>query len=158
MGRWPKLIGLIVLLCFTLSCRSLELRKARAGVDESVAQLPVLDGFDVIEIVHLDHSMNEGGGTCYYATAYVIFGSYLPEMEALDVYSAALQSTGYFPRQIQYATSRVFYRGPNERVVIRVGEPGVDFEDAVDWARLKATYPTTMFVSIKYILPQRDGC
>ena len=141
-----------------LSCAPLELRKARAGVDESVAQLPVLKGFDVIETVHLDDSMSVDGETCYYATAYVIIGSSLPEMEALGVYSETLLSTGYYPRQRQYPTSRVFLRGSNEYVVVRVGEPGIDFEDAVDWAQLKATYPTIVFVKLVFILPRRDGC
>ena len=158
MGRWLRLCGFVVLLCSILSCTSLELRRARTGVDAAVAQLPVLKGFDVIKIENLEDSMSAGGETCYYARAIVVVGSHLPEIEAINVYSEALQSTGHNPRDGRYPKSRMFYRGSNERVLVAVSEPYVGFKNRVDWAEWKATYPTIIFVSVVYILPQRDGC
>ena len=160
MGRWPKLIGLAVLLCAVLSCTSLELRKARIGVDAAVAQLPVLQGFDVIEILNLDRSISAFGETCYYARAYVIIGSSLSETEALSGYSKALQSVGWVPDLEPYAPTWGLIRGSSEYAVIEVGEPYVGFKekDPVNWAQWEAKYRTIMNIRIDYMLPQRDGC
>jgi hypothetical protein len=147
-----------MLLALAVSCAQPQRREARAGLDAAVAQLPEPAGFDVIKVVYREFRSTEYERKCFYATAYVIIGSSLPELEALDVYAEDLQPLGWAPRDEQYNTTRVLRRGTYERIVIELGEPGVDIRDAVDYVQLRATSPTVIFVRLDFMLPSRDEC
>lgn len=158
MERLSGLLSIAVLLCLLVSCTAEEQRKARAGLDASVAQLPELGDFDTIEVIYYETSLSGPRTTCYYATAYLIIGTSLPEEKALDVYVEELKSLSWTPREKQYDTTRILMHGTYELVVIRSGEPGVDVKDAVDYAQLRAKYPTIIFVRLDFMLPSRDKC
>jgi hypothetical protein len=158
VGRLSAFLGITVVLCLTASCTLGEQRKARAGLDASVAQLPKLREFDTIKVIYYESSLSGPRTTCYYATAYTIIGTSLPELKALDVYVEELKSLGWRPREKQYDTTRILMRGTYELVVVRSGEPGVDVKDAVDYAQLRAVYPTIIFVRLDFMLPNRDKC
>jgi len=101
---------------------------------------------------------NEDGPICYYARAFVIVGTLLPETQALDTYTEKTQSLGWTPEGRQYEISRILIRGVNDRIVIGSGEPGVDIKDALDYDKLRETYRSIIFVRLDYMLPSRDEC
>jgi hypothetical protein len=158
VGRLSAFLSIAVFLCLMVSCAVGEQRKARAGLDASVAQLPELREFDTVEVVHREFSHSGPRTTCYYARAYAIIGTSLPAEQALDVYVEELQSLGWEFDGRQYKTERGLKRGVYELVVVRSGEPGVDVKDAVDYAQLRAVYPTIIFVRLDFMLPSRDKC
>jgi hypothetical protein len=127
-------------------------------LDAAVAQLPQLAGFDTIKVVYREFRSTEYERKCFYARAYVIIGSSLPEVEALDVYAEQLQLLGWKLEGRQYNTERGMMRGLHEYIGVRSGEPDVDIKDAADYFQLRATYPSIIFVMLDFILPNRDEC
>ena len=158
MKHISRFFCIAILLCSTVSCARSQRREARAGLDAAVTQLPKPAGFDTIKVVYREFRSTEYERKCFYARAYVIIGSSLPEVEALDVYVEKLEALGWVPREKQYKTTRVLRRGTHERIVIELGQPGVDIKDAVDYAQLRNTYPTIIFVRVDFMLPSRDEC
>lgn len=158
MIRLSRFLSIVVFLCLITSCAVAEQRRARAGLDASVAQLPELREFDTVEVVYRESSLSGPMTTCYYATAHVIIGTSLPAEKALDVYVEELQSLGWEFDGKQYNTARALRRGVYELVVVRSGEPGIDVEDAVDYAQLRNIYPAIIFVTLDFMLPSRNKC
>ena len=135
-------------------------REARAGLDVVIAELPKPAGFDMIKIVYQEFYDDEHGSgpVCYYARAYIITGSSMSESDALATYAQSLQLQGWALEGEQYKTERGLIRGANERVVAHSGDPGVDIEDALDYAKLKEVYRSLIFVRVDYMIPSRDQC
>jgi hypothetical protein len=158
MKHISRFFCIAILLCSTVSCARSQRREARAGLDAAVTQLPKPAGFDTIKVVYREFRSTEYERKCFYARAYVIVGSSFSEVEALDVYVKELQSLGWKLEGRQYDIERGMKRGVHERIVVRSGKPGVDIKDAVDYAQLRNTYPTIIFVRVDFMLPSRDEC
>jgi len=156
--KWLRVVLAIAALFITSSCVSLKMEEARAGVEASVAQLPVLSEFDTVKVVYQTFCYSAYGLTCYYGRAYIIMGSSLPEDEALDMYAGALMLSGWMPSGIQYDTARELERGEHELVVIRSGQPSVDIAGAVDYLQLRSAYESVIFVELDFMLPNRESC
>src|SRR5574341_414748 len=97
----PLLLFLMV-ACVQQINHLLKQQEARAGLEELIAELPQIDGFDTIRIVNFDSSFTAYGKTCYYAIDYLVIGSTLSEREALDVYTERLKSSGWKSEDRQY--------------------------------------------------------
>jgi hypothetical protein len=111
-----------ITLCSTASCARTQRREARAGLDAAVTQLSKPAGFDTIKVVYREFRSDEYERKCFYARAYVISGSSLPEVEALDVYVEELEALGWVPREKRYNTTGVLRRGTHERVTVKAGQ------------------------------------
>lgn len=163
MKRLPRLFVILMLLPLVVSCaqqlsNTSKQQEARAGLDALVAQLPELENFNVTENLYFETSFTAYKKTCYYATGYVIIGSSLLEVNALDVYTEKLELLGWTPREKQHEIERVFYAEANGRVVVSSGEPDESIKHAVNYQQLKENYRSVIFVRLVYMLPSRDEC
>jgi hypothetical protein len=136
----------------------LTYQKARSGLENLITQLPQSEEFNVIETIRQDFSFTVEEKTCYYARANLIIGTSMPETEALDIYEQSLKTLNWVPRGQQYKTSRILYYGNNDKLVVTSGEPGVEVKHAVNYEQLRKTYKGIIFVSIDYMLPNREEC
>jgi hypothetical protein len=165
MNRLLRLVPMLVLLLLMTSCAQYvdHLQKqseAKAGLDNLIKSLPQFKGLDVVKTVSLEFSNIEHGNgpPCYYARGYIIVGSALPGTEALEAYAQSLRLLGWTPKGTLYETSNVLVYEKNARLEIYSGEPGVDIQDAADYARLKQMYTSVIFIRLDYMLPSADEC
>jgi hypothetical protein len=138
----------------TISCNYQEWREVRKGLDTSIDQLPKSQDFETVTILRGESSM-EG---CYYAVAKVILGSFMPTEEALDMYTAELQSLGWSIERNDYKNVISLTRNTQERIVIETGYPSLSVEKNEDYIRARDIYPTIIFARLVFYVPQRDGC
>jgi hypothetical protein len=155
---WSVLLLSLITACTNPINSSLDYQKARSGLENLMRQLPQSEKFNVIKTIKQEFSHTGGEKTCYYARAHLIIGTSMPETESLDIYEQSLKTLNWVPREQQYKTSRVLYYGNNDRMVVTSGEPGVDVKDLVDYEQLRKTYKSIIFVSIDYMLPNREEC
>ncbi len=135
-------------------------QEAKVGLGTALAELPQSPEFATVKVVSLERVDNGAnfGSTCYLERGYVILGSSLSEEETISLYFQKVQSIGWIPIGEQYPRSKTLYRKPNESMEIYVGEPGVDIEDAVNYAGLRKTYKSIAFVSVDYMVPSPGQC
>jgi hypothetical protein len=154
MKRLTLSTSIILLLCLVVSCDYHQNRqKARDGRDVSVSQLPELQNFEMVTIVYGQSSMEH----CHYAGATIMLGAFLSEEEALETYVSELEALGWAVKPVKYEDERILIRGTQERIVIRGYPYAKDLKDE-DYILAKEVYPTIIFVSLWYYVPQRDGC
>jgi hypothetical protein len=151
-------LAIPVVVCLLASCTQQKLREARKGLDGSVAQLPSVSDFDVVTILSGESSITGSPKTCYYAQAYVVLGTSLSEEKALDVYVDELQSLGWTTERSDLENLRVLGRGMHEQIAVSYGGPGWTIETNEDYIRAKDIYPTIIFVTVDFMLPNRDEC
>lgn len=165
VNRLLWLVGLSALVCLLVSCddpitQFLKQNEAKSGLDALLTQLPKVDNFETIKVEYFEFSDSAYGKTCYYARAYVFLGTSLPLPKALDTYEERLESLGWMldsrPYE-QYETARVLFHGDHDLLVVESGRPG-SVMDAEELAALRVRYPSVIFVSLDYMMPQRDGC
>jgi hypothetical protein len=155
------IFGLVLVTgCNLVSARS-QRNEARRSLDELVNHdLPQIEGLETIEIVSFTSSRTEHSQTCHYATDYLIIGASMPEEAALERYVAGAESMGWIEeRRRQYDTTKLLIQGDHARLVVNIGgRPGADIEDAIDYEQAREVYQSLLFVSVDFMLPQRDGC
>jgi hypothetical protein len=154
MKRLIGLASLVILLCFLASCDyHQKQREVRTGLDASVNRLPELVGFETITISYGQSSMK----TCHYAEAVIMLGTAFPEEDALETYVDELQSSGWMLSARQHEREKVLTRDAQERIVVS-GFPSWKDKADEDYIQAKSIYPTVIFVSLWFYVPQRDGC
>jgi hypothetical protein len=137
----------------------LKLRRAQVGFNEAMAKLPDMNEFETVTIISGTSSMTAYGETCYYSGAYIVLGTSLPEEKALKTYVDALQSQGWKLKEgPQYDWEKCLIRGEHEEACISIGGAGWAIESNEEYQEAKDKYPTFIFVSLRFILPQREGC
>ncbi len=155
MKRLIGLAALVILLYFLTSCEhKRKQREVRAGLDNSVGQLPDSASFETITISYGQSSMK----TCHYAEAVVMLGTALAEEEALDTYVDELRSLGWALKRIDYKDVRVLIRDTQERIVIRSYHTTWLDEKDENYIKARDVYPTIIWVRLVFYVPQRDGC
>lgn len=160
-------IGLALLLClapilFLLiggfnALERYRLSQARSGLEATKAELTVPTDFELITTVSTDFS-GVDLGTCYYGRDYLIMGTPLPEIQALDKFENHLRSSEWLPGDRQYSDTRTFYYGENALLVATTIGPGDDTRGAVDYERLRQEYESILFVRVEFQLPSRSRC
>jgi hypothetical protein len=166
MRKFALLALIAVVVCSSVSLALLgshfqKERAARAGLERSTAQLPHPSKFVTIKEFEVEMWPvfdTEIGEPCYFGRGYSVFGTSLPETEALDVYVAQLQEFGWLTDGKQYENERALIRGKNELLVVHTDSPSVDIQDAVVYTKLRETFRTVVFVRVTYMLPRREGC
>ncbi len=158
MKRLYLVLAISILLCSMSSCTQEKLQEAKDGLNMSVAQLPNLSDFDVVTIMSGESSATASGETCYYAQAYVVLGTSLPEEKALEVYVDALESLGWIIERSDLERTRVLSRGMYERITVSHGSPGWAVESNEDYKQAKNIYPTVILVVVDFMLPGRERC
>ncbi len=148
------------MVCLIVACddpisQFVKKSQTKSGLDAAMAQLPGAPLFEVVKSVTFEYVESEPGfGPDYYlARGYVIFGSSLPEQDALNTYFQKVQALGWVPRREQYTNSKVLRRASNELMEIYIGNPGVDINDTVDYALVRVRYKGVIFVRVDYMVP-----
>jgi hypothetical protein len=153
-----------LLLCFLGSavlwmsaCGVAEKQEVRTGLDASIEQLPESKDFDMISITRYYDSMTVYGDTCFYGTAYVLVGTSLSEVEALDAYSDELLKAEWISDGEQYAHEYTLLHGDQEMINVSDYEP-YDFSDYEGYLEAKDDYMSFLFIRLVFYVPARDGC
>jgi len=152
-------LSLVAILLFTVSCTQQSLQQSKTGLDAAIEQMPRPKDFELVATRSWTTSMTAGGQTCYYAEAYAVFGTSLPEKEALVTYVEELKALGWASEDtIQYAREQSLVRGTHEWAGVSYGGYGTWSVQDSAYAQALNTYPTVVLVRLRYILPARDGC
>ncbi len=163
MNRWVFFFVVVCLLSAIIGFgiqyanRYRRQQEVKSGLEKLIDQLPEAENFDVVNIVRQEFSSSAYGITCYYARAYVIVGTPLSEVEALDSYTEKLHLQGWLPEGKQYETAKVVHRGVHDRVVVSSVKPDL-IDNAIDYTQLKGTYRSVIFIGLDYMFPSRDAC
>jgi hypothetical protein len=154
MKRLPILALLATMLWLNTSCDYFKSREVKAGLNNSLEQLPQLRDFGTITMIKGSSAIK----SCHYAEAEVVLGTFLKEEDALEVYVDGLEALGWLERGKQDELHKGMVRGAHERIEIRAGYPNLDVQENKEYVRMKDSYPTIIFVRLVFYLPQRDGC
>lgn len=132
------------------------LYQAQAELERDLRALPRPEGFHLVTIIG-DHRPTKGEGGCYYAGVYVVLGTSLPPQEAMARYARALKEQGW--RIVNdYGWEWFLTRRDQEDLTLSAQLPGpiIEMDPAYEQARGK--FPTFLYITLRYILPQVSGC
>lgn len=144
----------IVLLLASCSYNR-SLRKANEGAWALADSLPVLDELEVITSVSENWAHTVYGETCYYGRVYRVYGTSLPQAEALRRYSLALEDAGWALEDKPGAP--VYLRGAHETVSVSSGVGPIIASDET-FAQKENLYPTILVLDATYALPNTETC
>ncbi len=159
----PQFVAcLLLLVLFLPSCsptaqEKQTLQQARRGMESLIAQLPNSSNFPVVATIVEEFADTVDGETCYYAQAYIVVGVHRSSEEALIAYVDSLVHQGWKVEREGMGYS-MLVRGEHEQLIVDVNSPGWIVESNQDYKEAKKNYPAFLYVSVRYILPNRDKC
>ena len=153
------LVGICVLAAGTwVAYRDWRLNQVRGDLETIVARLPDQGDFHTVTVLFGASPSADYGRTCYYAQAYVVVGSELPEGYALDTYVSELRQQGWQVERDDLGWARTLVRGDNEVIDISTHGPGWIAEREESYQRARESYPTILFVAVTVMHPGRNQC
>jgi hypothetical protein len=135
------------------------LYRIQARLDRDLRELPQPEGFHLIMVI--TGREEERGPTkedgCYYAGAYIVFGTTLPAQEAMECYVRALEAQGW---RLANAESWEWFlvRAEQEELTISAQGPGPIIEMEPAYQQARERFPTFIYITLRYILPRVRGC
>ncbi|WP_347246039.1 hypothetical protein [Thermogutta sp.] len=136
----------------------LFLYQAKAGLGRDLQELPQPKEFQRVTLITPPYvpDRSERNG-CYPAAAFIAFGTTLSPQTAIERYIQSLSIQGWQLRE-SGAGEWILIRRPQEKIIIWIGEPGLDFAFDSAYRQAQEKFPTFVYLHLYYILPQVNGC
>lgn len=151
-------ISFLILLSLLVACHSMETKIAQNELANTRASLPDIKEFETVGALTEDFSYTAYKHTCYYSRSYIIYGTFLEEVEALNLYIETMTSNGWKVTRDDMERTRVLLRGKNESITAQFNLAGPVTESHPTYEQARELYPTIIIVIVDYVLPQVDGC